>query len=104
MARDTLMTRRLRSGRIGLFVAIVKAARNVIAAIAATYGLPRRGKSMPYARSLISTTTKKVRIVPGTPNIKANVRQSAFGLVWARMPVKLMLANTHSPEMPVSRI
>ena len=73
----------MRSGRVGLFVATVKAARNVIAAIAATYGLPRRGKSMPYARSLPSTTTKKVRIVPGRPNIKANIRQSAFGLFWA---------------------
>ncbi|MGC2212414.1 MAG: hypothetical protein WA602_04355, partial [Silvibacterium sp.] len=77
--------------------------QHVIAAVLATYALPLRGKSMPYAQSLPSSTAKNVTIVPGKPKMKANVRQSTLGLFCARMPAKLMLADTHSPEMPVSR-
>ena len=43
-------------------------------AVLAAYGLPLRGKSMPYARSLPSATAKNVTIVPGKPKMNANVR------------------------------
>jgi hypothetical protein len=66
------------------------------------YGLPLRGRSMPYARSLPSATAKNDTIVPGKPKMNANVRQRALRLFCARMPAKLTLANTHNPEMPVS--
>jgi hypothetical protein len=38
----------------------------------------------------------------GKPTTKANVRQNTLRLFCARMPAKLMLANIHNPEMPVS--
>jgi hypothetical protein len=73
----------------------------VNAAALAAYGLPFRGKSMPHARSRPSATAKNVTIVPDKPKINANVRQSTLGLFCARMPAKLTLANSRSPEMPV---
>jgi hypothetical protein len=59
----------------------------VIAATAATHGLlPRQIDAVRVVTALNNDEEGKDR--PGRLNIKANIRQSAFGLFWA-MPVVL---------------
>jgi hypothetical protein len=58
------------------------------------------GISMPYARSLPSSTTKYVIRVPGNPKMKATMRHPVLELFCALMPAKQMFARTQRPDAP----
>ncbi|HEY6351093.1 MAG TPA: hypothetical protein VI636_16945 [Candidatus Angelobacter sp.] len=62
----------------------------------------RRGISIPYARSLLSSTMRQESKVPGKPKMKATIRHPLLELFWARMPAKERLAKIQTAKAPPS--